>query len=472
MERGRPGVAFDVIIVGARCAGASLAFQLASAGLSVALVDAARLPSGQPTSTHLIQPPGMDELDALGVAPVVRRLSPALRVARLSFDGHEVRLPYGVDRAAHCLRRETLDRLLQEAAVEAGADLRPQSRVVDVIRAADGRVCGVVGQRKDGAHDRLHADLVVGADGRHSTIAKLVGADEYLGYDAPRAAYWAYWRRPQSWNPNELANFYRGDDAYVVFPTDGDLLLIASAPPVDQARRWRADHTAAYLASVRSYESIASHLGDERPVSEVRGVLKTRYYFRTSAGAGWALIGDAGHHKDFFAGLGISDALHDAHDLSLAILEADQSALEGWWRRRDLRRIEMFHWAAELGRPDPVDALRRLTAARLATAPELRARFGEIFSGRLSPFELVPTSRAAGWVAGSLLRGDARPLFPLIGAARRRARAMLELWRRRRSLHRWEQAFRRREILPASGARARSGGGGQELSRSGSIRSS
>src|SRR5215207_9438824 len=155
MERSLPRTAFDVIIVGARCAGAPLAYHLASAGLSVALLDAARLPGDQRTSTHLVQPPGMDELDALGVGPIVRRLSPALRVVRLSFDGLEARLPYGRGRAAHCLRRETLDRLLQDAAVKAGADLRAQSRVVDVVRAADGSVCGVGIQRRDGEREQL-----------------------------------------------------------------------------------------------------------------------------------------------------------------------------------------------------------------------------------------------------------------------------------------------------------------------------
>jgi flavin-dependent dehydrogenase len=434
VQRTTPEATFDAIVVGARCAGASLAYHLAGSGLSVALLDAACLPSAQRTSTHLIQPPGMDELDALGIGPAVRRLSPALRAAHLSFDGHEARLPYGAGRAAHCLRRETLDRLLQEAAVRAGADLRPQSRVVDVIRAADGRVGGVQIQRQRGSRAQLRADLVVGADGRHSTIAKLVGATEYLGYDGPRACYWAYWRRPRTWNPNELANVYRGEDAYVVFPTDGDLLLIASAPPVARARGWRADHTAAYLASVRSCESIGPHVGDERPVTEVRGMLKTRYYFRAGAGPGWALIGDAGHHKDFFAGLGISDALRDAHELSLALLHADQADLQRWWRRRDVDRIDMFHWAAELGRPEPVDALRRLTAARLATAPELRARFGEVIDGRLSPSEFVPAGRAARWIAGSLLHGDPRPLVPLLGAARRRASATRERRRRTRAL--------------------------------------
>jgi flavin-dependent dehydrogenase len=439
MDRGRQEATFDVIIVGARCAGASLAYHLASAGLSVALLDAATLRTGQPTSTHLIQPPGMKELDALGTGRSVRQLSPALRMARLSFDGREARMPYAPGRVAHCLRRETLDRLLQEAAVTAGATLSAGTRVVNVIRASNGRVGGVEVQRKGGANELLHASLVVGADGRNSTVAKLVGAAEYLGYDGPRSCYWAYWQRPTTWDPHELANFFFGDDAYVVFPTDGDLLLIASAPPIERARRWRTDHTAAYTASVRSCESIAPHIGGEQPVSEVRGVIKTRYFFRVSAGPGWALIGDAGHHKDFFAGLGISDALRDAHELSRAILDTNETELVRWWRRRDVQRIQMFYWASDLGRPEPVDALRRMTAVRLATAPEVRARFGDIWDG-LSPFDLIPTSRAARWVANSLVHGDPRPLIPLVAAARLRARAKREQRRRRRAL---KQAERR-----------------------------
>lgn len=162
---------FDVIVVGARCAGSALACHLAHAGLSVVALDAARMPSPQNTSTHLIQPPGMDELDALGVGASVRELCPALSQIRLCFDEQEAPLAYGPGRAAHCLRRETLDSLLQRAALEAGAELRDQSHVVAVERSGEGRVTGVQTQRRDGSSEQLSATLVVGADGRNSTIA-------------------------------------------------------------------------------------------------------------------------------------------------------------------------------------------------------------------------------------------------------------------------------------------------------------
>src|SRR5437899_932979 len=103
---------YDVVIVGARCAGAALAIHLRRAGVSVTLVDSAVLPSDQPMSTHLVQPPGMDELDALGVGVHVHALAPALHASRFDFDGRTFVLRYGTGRAAHCLRREKLDALL------------------------------------------------------------------------------------------------------------------------------------------------------------------------------------------------------------------------------------------------------------------------------------------------------------------------------------------------------------------------
>jgi flavin-dependent dehydrogenase len=415
---------FDVIVVGARIAGAALAQRLAGNGLTVALLDAAPLPSGQPMSTHLIQPPGMDELDALhslgvgvgvGVGEQVRALSPTLHSVRMAFDGREIVFPYGPGRAAHCLRRTELDRLLQDAAVQAGAHLMPETRVVDVFPG------GVVTRDR-----RLHAPLVVGADGRNSTVAKLVGAQEYLAYDAPRGCYWAYWRRPPRWDPHTVYNSFDGDDSRVVFPTDGDLLLIATAPPVERARAWRDDHAAAYLANIRSHEPIASFLADDRPVSEVRGITRCRYFFRVAAGPGWALVGDAGHHKEFIVGLGITDALRDARNLADVIVGGREP--EQYWRQRDAARIELYEWSRDLGAAGPVDPLERLVAQRAPHHPDVLGRFGKVIDGELSPSALVPPALAARWVMAEVLRGRTGALRPFLRTARS------EIQRRRRRI--------------------------------------
>jgi flavin-dependent dehydrogenase len=423
-------VTFDVVVVGARCAGAALATHLARGGASVALLDAARLPSDQGFSTHLIQPAGVDELDRLGLGDAVRAAAPAIEFFRQAFDDQEARLPFGPGRAARCLRREPLDALVQGAAVEAGAELRDRTRVCGLVRDRDGRVCGVEARRAGGPPERISADLVVGADGRHSTVARLAGAREYLGYDGPRGGYWAYWERPPSWDPREALSSFAGDGSWVVFPTDGDLVLIAVAPPLARVRTWRGRHAEAYLDEVRAHARVASHLDGARPVTKVRGVVSSRYFFRASAGPGWALAGDAGHHKEFVVGLGITDALRDAHSLADAALAGRPSAIREWWRRRDVERIEMFHWARDLGRAQPVTPLQRMTAAGLAADTALQPRFGDVIDGRRSPYELVPTATALGWAARAVMRGEPGVLPALSAAGRRRARAKLDLWAR------------------------------------------
>src|SRR5688500_643575 len=115
--------AHDVVIVGARCAGATLATFLARGGASVLVVDKDRLPSDQPTSTHTTRPPGMDVLDELGVGDEVRRLSPASRVVRLQKNDSAADLTYPDGRAEYCPRRERLDHAIQNAAMQAGAEM-------------------------------------------------------------------------------------------------------------------------------------------------------------------------------------------------------------------------------------------------------------------------------------------------------------------------------------------------------------
>ncbi len=428
----RSGQSFDTIIVGARCAGAALAQHLASTGQSVALLDAARLPSDQTTSTHLIHPPGLDELETLGIADAVRQSSPALLATRLSFDGCEARLPYRDGRAAHCLRRETLDALLQRAAVAAGAELRDQSRVVDLIRDEQGAVRGVMIQRAGERTERIRANLVVGADGRNSTIARLVKAEEYLSYAGPRSVYWAYWPRPSAWDPHELHNTFEGRGVRVIFPTDRDQLLIATAPPVELAEQWRSKHADAYLADIASYQPVSSHLGATQPIGRVRGVLKLRYFFRAAAGPGWALIGDARHHKEFVVGLGISDALRDAHGLAQAVADNDSQATERWWRRRDAEEVEMFYWSRDVGDGRRVNALQRMSALRLAQSPSMQLRMGDIIDGRLQPYDFIPPGIALRWMLAALLRGDVACLPPLVQFARQRASARHQQRVRRR----------------------------------------
>ena len=176
---------YDVIIVGARAAGAALATFLARDGARVLSLEADAHGSDQVLSTHTIHALGSDVLDELGVGEAIRSgLTPS--GVRLDQDGIAVDLD-APGRGEICPRRFRLDGILQDAAIAAGATLEFQSRVTELQREGD-RVTGVVASR-DGSEVRQTAGVVVGADGRHSTVASLVGANEYFGYANPRFVY-------------------------------------------------------------------------------------------------------------------------------------------------------------------------------------------------------------------------------------------------------------------------------------------
>jgi flavin-dependent dehydrogenase len=417
---------FDTIVVGARCAGASLAVHLARAGQKVLLLDAAKLPSDQPMSTHFVGPLGVAWLDELGVGTEVRRMSPPSKVVRLDMLGAAIDIPFARGRTGHCLRRMHLDRLLQEAAVGAGAVLRDRTKVVGVVREGE-RVVGVEVEG-DGGHSTHRADLVVGADGRHSTVADLVQAKEYLGYDNPRFGYWAYWPAKAAWREDPaLAPF----DAYIgftadhmtrfIFQTDSDLLCIGVTPLMTELPAWKGRHEEKYLETLRASPVTAKLVENNAREGKLLGMIAARYYFREPTGPGFALVGDAALHKDPTPGFGITDALRDARNLARAITTGGADALRAYWRQRDIDSLDLFHFARDMGDPGYVSPLNRLVYQRAPGAPSIVARLAAQADRELSPYEVIPTGTVMRWVLGAALRGKFEVVRSLLAAGKRNA---------------------------------------------------
>ena len=428
---------YDVVIVGARCAGATLATCLARAGASVLLLDKDRLPSDQILSTHTIHPPGIDVLDSVGVGAAVRAVAPPTHIVRLRKNDAAVDVEFADGRAEYCPRRKRLDGLLQDAAASAGVELLDQTRVTSLVRDGD-RVVGVRAAGAGGQERVFRAGLVVGADGRHSTVARLVEAEEYLAYDAPRAMFWGYWNAPGFWRTDPAYPFgmyVANTDGHirVIFQTDHDQLLIGSLPPVEQAMTWRADPDAALIADLASDPTTGPLIAGSAPDGRIRGTLKERYFFRRAAGNGWTLVGDAGHHKEFVIGDGITEALLQARSLASAIAKGSDAALHRWWRARDVDALPYFFLGQDEGALGPPMRLQQVVFSHVAKTPALRARLAATMEHQLSPQETFPVRQVLRWTLAAAFRGSPG-LVPQFFAIGRRGSAIDRELRLRRRL--------------------------------------
>ncbi|HKK26874.1 MAG TPA: NAD(P)/FAD-dependent oxidoreductase [Gemmatimonadota bacterium] len=424
---------FDVVVIGARCAGAPLATFLAREGVRVLVVDRAPLPSDQVLSTHTIHPPGFDVLEELGVGEAVLSAVRPARCARLVKGDAAVDVCFDEGRIEVCPRRERLDGLLQDAAREAGAELRDRTRATEVVFEGE-RAVGVR-LEAGGSTTDVRADLVVGADGRHSTVAGEVGAEEYLAYDAPRAIYWTYWDAPSEWwsdaYPFDLYLAARGDDFRWLFQTDDDRILTGSNPAADRVESWREDPLGSLVENLGRDPVTGPLVRGREPVTKVRGTIRERYFFRRAAGPGWALVGDAGHHKDYIIGDGITEALLQARGLAAAILEGTDLALERWWRARDVEALGPYFWGRDEGTPEPPGPLTQAVFRRIAADPDLARRMTRLPEHDASPYDLLPPGPVLRALAGCLLRGQLGALGEFLAQGRRAKEFGAELARRR-----------------------------------------
>jgi 2-polyprenyl-6-methoxyphenol hydroxylase-like FAD-dependent oxidoreductase len=313
-------MSFDAIVIGARCAGSPTAMLLARAGHRVLLVDKASFPSDT-MSTHMVHPPGIAALERWGLLErLVETGCP--RVDTYSFDFGPLTIagsPQPIDGIAHgyCPRRTVLDKLLADAAAESGAELREEF-VVDEILAAEGAVTGIRGHERNGASVTETARVVVGADGRHSLLAKTVQPEAYDERPSHLALYYAYWSDlpAAGFETTIRAEQRRG---WAAIPTHDDLTVIPFGWPVEEFHANRGDIEGNFFKAMELAPDFAERVGAATRESKFVGSAELPGYFRKPFGPGWALVGDAGYHKNPITAMGINDAFRDAELVAQAI---------------------------------------------------------------------------------------------------------------------------------------------------------
>jgi 2-polyprenyl-6-methoxyphenol hydroxylase-like FAD-dependent oxidoreductase len=348
---------YDVIIAGARCAGAASALLLARQGARVLVLDKSRY--GTDTlSTHALMRGAVLQLHRWGLLPAVAGAgTPPVRSTTFHLAGAVTTIPVkpkkGVE-ALYAPRRSVLDAILADAARGAGADVRFGATVTDLRWDRAGRVTGIIG-RVGSAPLEASADLVIGADGRRSAVARYVGARAVHVAPASSVLIYRYVRADAA---DGYHWYYGAGSVAGVIPTNDGLACVFAATSAERLRRepglgadaaWRRilGRAAPGLAERLEYRGAA---GPPRVFPGLTG------YLREAAGPGWALVGDAGYFKDPITAHGITDALRDAEILARVVASAGPDAVHRYQAERDelsLRlfrvtgRIASFDWTAE-----------------------------------------------------------------------------------------------------------------------------
>jgi 2-polyprenyl-6-methoxyphenol hydroxylase-like FAD-dependent oxidoreductase len=385
------GTQYDAIVVGARCAGSPTAMLLARKGHRVLMVDRDSFPSDT-ISTHLVHPPGVSALKRWGLLDqVVATGCPPISTYAFDFGPFTISGSPGTDEApvAYAPRRSVLDALLVGAAAEAGVEVREGFTVEDLV-LVEGRVVGVRGHGPAGRTVTETARVVVGADGRHSTVARFVRPPQYHEKPPLLAGYYSYWSGlPMG---GRFETYVRPDRGFAAWPTNDDLTLVIGGWPFAEFRANRGDIEGNVLKMFDLAPQFAERVRAATRVERFSGTA-VHNYFREPYGRGWALVGDSGYNKDFITAQGISDAFRDAELCANALDEVFVgmrefgAAMAEYQSVRDEHVMPMYELTTEFATLEPPPAeLQRLLGAMVGNQRAMDG-FAQVNAGVTSPAE-------------------------------------------------------------------------------------
>lgn len=383
---------YDAIIVGARCAGSATGMLLARRGYRVLLVDRVRFPSDT-MSTHFVHQPGVAMLRDWGLLGAVRESGcPAINWAVYDLGPFALRgspVPADGVATAFAPRRTILDTVLVAAAATAGAEVREGFSVHEVVRDGDGVVIGISGA---GSATVERARVVIGADGMHSLVARSVDAPAYAQRPALTCAYYAYW----SGLPTEGIEFFVRPGAFWgLIPTNDELTCLLLGRPHERFHEYRADIEGSMLGTIAEFApTLRERLAAARRETRFVGTADVPNFYRRPYGPGWALVGDAGYHKDPLTAQGISDAFRDAALLAAA-LDAGWSnrtelteALRDYETARNAASRPMYDFTCQLAALAPPSPRMQQMLEALQTDPEGTSRFLGVIAGTVRPSDV------------------------------------------------------------------------------------
>jgi flavin-dependent dehydrogenase len=447
----------DVVVVGGRLAGCALAAPLARAGRQVVVLDKMSFPSDQ-LSTHVLLPGGTSELAKLGALPRILALNPSrVRWTTVVAEGitcteHLRPAPDGTHFGV-CVPRDLQDVCLVEAAREQGAEIRERSTFSSLHWGA-GRVVGVRYTDEHGDQHDIFATLVVGADGRRSTVAAQVGSwTPYRVSRNGRGLVFRYLEDPQAGTraAETYIQWREGDSFAFAFPSapEGTLLILIMGHR-DEVTEARRDPEGYWQRKLDEHPGLGARVAgvDKSTYTKLRSTGETPAFFRASSGPGWALAGDAGHFKDPVTGQGMRDALWMGRTLAEHVLPVldDPAAVDEatriWEAERDRDCLPAYHFANLDTRVERQSAAlcELVRDAGRTTEPDLTDLFGRARTLQ----EIAPLPRLTRALVAALWRGE-QPRTETLRRAVRDLRTDLEIRHERHADH-----FRATRIVTGS----------------------
>jgi flavin-dependent dehydrogenase len=396
---------YDVIVVGARCAGAPAAMLLARKGYRVLMVDRAGFPSDT-VSTHVIHAPGVAALRRWGLLDLVAGTGcPAIDTYSFDFGPFVLSgTPHAVDgvSCAYAPRRTVLDKILVDAAVDAGVEMREHFTVEDVVFEG-GTVIGIRGHGDGGSTVCERARVVVGADGRNSRVARAVEPHHY--HDKPMLlwGYYTYWSDLPT---NGFETIIRPERGWAAAPTNDGLTMVVVGWPAAQAAAYKSNVEANYLQTLESAPEFAERVGRATRVERFTGG-GVPNFFRTPYGPGWALVGDAGYIRDPVTAQGISDAFRDAElcvaalDQALAGTRPFDQAMSSYQTARDNHVLAMFEFTTQLATLEPPTPEMAQLLGAVHGNQDAMDQFVSVAAGSLSPADFFAPDNVAQIMAAS-----------------------------------------------------------------------
>jgi flavin-dependent dehydrogenase len=379
---------YDVIVVGARCAGSPTAMLLARQGYRVLMVDKATFPSDT-LSTHLVHNPGMEALERWGLREqLIATGCPP--VSNYTFDFGFFTIagtprPSGDVAEAYGPRRTIIDEMLVNAAADAGVEVR-QGFAVDEVLIEDGTVVGIRGKESGGTAVTERAQLVVGADGRRSLVAKAVKPEQYNEKPPLAPVYYAYWSGVPT---SGFEVHIRDRRGWGTIPTHDDLTLIVGGWPEDEYETHKGDVENTFMGGMAQDPEFEERVRAGRRETQFKGAGDLKGFFRKPFGPGWALVGDAGYHTHPITAMGMTDAFLDAERASTAIDDAlsgrltFDDAMAHYQKTRDEEFMPMYELTADFATLLPPPPEQQQLLAAVSQSQESCDQFVSVQAGSL-----------------------------------------------------------------------------------------